>query len=405
MSINKSETEKIYKTIYRELFDSVLKKEIENEQKFEKTVIVRAAVLCRKAMLDSDPQCLKIPKNMNFLIDAEPDISLSPALAIISAMPPLQRFIFILRRCCALNDSEISKIIRLDISTMRTALNAERKNLEALLSKYALLSNSTSTLSAKEYAEQLFAAETDISIPAQLDADIISELKSQLKPLKNRRKNIIKLCCVLIPTIIILLCVTIFLIKSSEKRNISSNSPANIESTASSADDITPTAYAEIDIKDYGIITVALDGNSAPATVENFSKLANSGFYNGLTFHRIIDGFMMQGGDPNADGTGGSDETVSGEFSSNDFNNRLSHTRGAISMARSSSYDSASSQFFIVQSDSTQLDGDYAAFGYVTDGMDIVDKICKEAAPDADNGLQEKENQPIINSITVKSVE
>ncbi|MCD8127179.1 MAG: peptidylprolyl isomerase [Clostridiales bacterium] len=159
--------------------------------------------------------------------------------------------------------------------------------------------------------------------------------------------------------------------------------------------------HVEIEIEDYGTITVELDASAAPVTVENFLSLAESGFYDGLTFHRIIEGFMMQGGDPNGDGTGGSEETIIGEFSDNGYDNPLSHTRGAISMARSSDYDSASSQFFIVQEDSTSLDGQYAVFGYVTDGMDIVDQICEDAEPTDDNGTISAEEQPVITSITV----
>lgn len=163
------------------------------------------------------------------------------------------------------------------------------------------------------------------------------------------------------------------------------------------------TYYADIDIKDYGTVTVKLEQSSAPITCANFVDLANSGFYNGLTFHRIIEGFMMQGGDPNGNGTGGSQNTIIGEFSANGHQNTLSHTRGAVSMARSSSYDSASSQFFIVHKDSTYLDGDYAVFGYVTDGMDIVDKICEDATPTDSNGTISAAEQPIINSVSIRT--
>ena len=135
--------------------------------------------------------------------------------------------------------------------------------------------------------------------------------------------------------------------------------------------------------------------------MENFLKLTEEGFYDGLTFHRIIDGFMIQGGDPKGNGTGGSDETIKGEFSENGVENPLSHTRGAISMARSQDYDSASSQFFIVQEDSTYLDGQYAAFGYVTEGMDVVDKICEDVSVEDQNGTVLPENQPVIESIKV----
>lgn len=168
------------------------------------------------------------------------------------------------------------------------------------------------------------------------------------------------------------------------------------------SEELTGIHYAGIDIKDYGSIEIELDADTAPITVTNFVKLAQDGFYDGLTFWRIIDGFMMQGGDPKGNGTGGADETIKGEFSSNGVKNDISHTRGTISMARSSDPDSASSQFFIVQSDSTFLDGDYAAFGHVTEGMDVVDKICKDAAPTDDNGTIESEKQPVIESITIK---
>ena len=131
----------------------------------------------------------------------------------------------------------------------------------------------------------------------------------------------------------------------------------------------------------------------------NFVKLVRDNFYDGLTFHRIIDGFMIQGGDPNGDGTGGANENIKGEFSNNGVKNDISHVRGTISMARSSDPDSASSQFFIMQADSTYLDGDYAAFGHVTSGMDVVDKICKDAKPTDGNGSIESDQQPVIESI------
>ena len=134
--------------------------------------------------------------------------------------------------------------------------------------------------------------------------------------------------------------------------------------------------HAKIKVKGYGTIEVELDGDTAPITVANFIKLVNEKFYDGLTFHRIMSGFMIQGGDPLGNGTGGSDETIKGEFSSNGVENNISHKRGVISMARSSDPDSASSQFFIMHQDSTYLDGEYAAFGKVTKGMKVVDKIC-----------------------------
>lgn len=159
--------------------------------------------------------------------------------------------------------------------------------------------------------------------------------------------------------------------------------------------------HAKIEIKGYGTIELELDADTAPITVTNFAKLVNEGFYDGLTFHRIIDGFMIQGGDPEGTGMGGSDEEIKGEFSQNGVDNDISHVRGVISMARSSSYDSASSQFFIIHEDSTFLDGQYAGFGKVTSGIEIVDEICEDTQVEDDNGTVLEENQPIIEKITM----
>lgn len=159
--------------------------------------------------------------------------------------------------------------------------------------------------------------------------------------------------------------------------------------------------HVTIEVQDYGTISVELDGDVAPETVTNFITLAKEGFYDGLTFHRIISGFMIQGGDPNGDGTGGSDKNIKGEFANNGVENNISHVRGTISMARAQDYDSASSQFFIMHQDYTGLDGDYAAFGHVTDGMDVVDKICEKVPVTDSNGTVESDKQPVITKITV----
>lgn len=157
-----------------------------------------------------------------------------------------------------------------------------------------------------------------------------------------------------------------------------------------------------IDVKDFGKIEADLYDELAPITVENIKSLINEKFYDGLTFHRIIKGFMIQGGDPKGDGTGGAPDKIKGEFAQNGVENNLSHTRGVLSMARSNMPDSASSQFFIVHEDSTYLDGQYAAFGKVTKGMEVVDKIAETVPVTDGNGTVSKDNQPVINSIRIK---
>lgn len=174
----------------------------------------------------------------------------------------------------------------------------------------------------------------------------------------------------------------------------SSNSSKKKTSTTSNT--------AVITVEDYGKIYIKLYPKQAPITVKNFKKLVNEKFYDNLTFHRIIKGFMIQGGDPNGDGTGGSDDTIKGEFSANGVKNTISHKRGVISMARSSDYNSASSQFFIMQETTTSLDGQYAAFGKVTKGMSVVDAIANNATPTDSNGTIAAKNQPVIKSIRLK---
>ena len=155
-----------------------------------------------------------------------------------------------------------------------------------------------------------------------------------------------------------------------------------------------------MEVVDYGTIKLELDADAAPITVTNFINLVKSGFYDGLTFHRIAPGFVIQGGDPERNGSGGSGKTIKGEFSSNGIKNDISHVRGVISMARSNDYNSASSQFFIVLDDAAKgsLDGMYAAFGHVTEGMDVVDKLATLATSDT---TLEMDKQPVIKSIKV----
>ncbi len=155
--------------------------------------------------------------------------------------------------------------------------------------------------------------------------------------------------------------------------------------------------HAQITIKDYGTVTLELYPDIAPITVENFVKLAKEGFYDGNCFHRIIDGFMIQGGAPQ----NGKANTIKGEFSSNGFENDLKHTEGVISMARAKDPDSASSQFFIMVGDASWLDGQYAAFGKVTEGLDIIKKIASDAKPYDDNGSIAPEDRPVIESVRI----
>lgn len=180
-----------------------------------------------------------------------------------------------------------------------------------------------------------------------------------------------------------------------------SDGAADTADTSEDGELLTGLHHVTIDVQDYGTISLELDADTAPISVTNFINLANEGFYDGLTFHRIISGFMIQGGDPNGNGTGGSEKTIKGEFSANGVENDISHVRGVISMARANDPDSGSSQFFIVHEDSTFLDGQYAAFGHVTDGMDVVDAICEAVPVQDNNGTVAAADQPVITAVTM----
>lgn len=179
------------------------------------------------------------------------------------------------------------------------------------------------------------------------------------------RKNIKKIISVLFT--VVLLCGIFSSCKSDAEKQASKNEEKS-------------HPVATIAVKDYGVIVVELYQDIAPNTVANFISLAKEGFYNGLTFHRVINGFMIQGGDPDGNGTGGPGYSIKGEFTANGFENNLSHVPGVISMARATPYDSAGSQFFICTADCTGLDGQYASFGKVTSGLDVAYEIAKQGS-------------------------
>ena len=352
-----------------------------------------------------------------------------PCEYYFNGLPASQRFVFVLRLIGGMDEEQISAVIGLKDSIIHSIIEVEPDNLAKI---YFTAKTSvegcvppTKELICSSLKEEL----SKISVPNALDQKVDAYIDSVATPIEEAEKK--KFQKRIFITIAAIICVValIFVFTGSDDDDTNTDSvgttdttvndnedeeetstdgaedETGVEDTAVSEDfDTSLTYYADIEIEDYGTITVLLDQESAPVTVENFVTLAESGFYDGLTFHRIIEGFMMQGGDPNGDGTGGSDETIVGEFTDNGHDNELSHTRGAISMARSSEYDSASSQFFIVHEDSSSsLDGQYAVFGYVTEGMEIVDEVCETAEPTDDNGSIASDKQPIITSITIRT--
>lgn len=401
--------ENAFKKSFKAIFSAISKNP--NTDNLDEIVKSETAKVCKSAIFDENNHENGAAKMQPFgdkdkipsasAITAEQKNIFVNALKSINAN---QRIVVLLNLLCDYNTKKIADILKISEDKVQNSLEYGRENIKKQLrtsdSKFTkrdiIFLMTASANIVKEAAAQA-------KIPDSIDSFLDEIVLSLAKPQKSDKK---KAWIVISAVAVFLVAVIVVFVITSNKSNGSagatndSASASNVSATIGESQ-AKGTHHAEIDIKDYGVIKVELNGDVAPITVANFINLANSHFYDGLTFHRIIDGFMMQGGDPLGNGTGGSENTIKGEFSQNGVENNLSHTRGAISMARSTDMDSASSQFFIVQSDSTYLDGQYACFGYVTDGMDIVDEICKNAVTTDSNGSVSAENQPVINSITI----
>lgn len=401
--------ENAFKKSFKAIFSAISKNP--NTDNLDEIVKSETAKVCKSAIFDENNHENGAAKMQPFgdkdKISSASAITAEQKNLFVNALKSInanQRIVVLLNLLCDYNTKKIADILKISEDKVQNSLEYGRENIKKQLrtsdSKFTkrdiIFLMTASANIVKEAAAQA-------KIPDSIDSFLDEIVLSLAKPQKSDKK---KAWIVISAVAVFLVAVIVVFVITSNKSNGSagatndSASASNVSATIGESQ-AKGTHHAEINIKDYGVIKVELNGDVAPITVANFINLANSHFYDGLTFHRIIDGFMMQGGDPLGNGTGGSENTIKGEFSQNGVENNLSHTRGAISMARSTDMDSASSQFFIVQSDSTYLDGQYACFGYVTDGMDIVDEICKNAVTTDSNGSVSAENQPVINSITI----
>ena len=401
--------ENAFEKSFKAIFSAISKNP--NTDNLDEIVKSETAKVCKSAISDENNHENGAAKMQPFgdkdKISSASAITAEQKNLFVNALKSInanQRIVILLNLLCDYNTKKIADILKISEDKVQNSLEYGRENIKKQLrtsdSKFTkrdiIFLMTASANIVKEAAAQA-------KIPDSIDSFLDEIVLSLAKPQKSDKK---KAWIVISAVAVFLVAVIVVFVITSNKSNGSagatndSASASNVSATIGESQ-AKGTHHAEINIKDYGVIKVELNGDVAPITVANFINLANSHFYDGLTFHRIIDGFMMQGGDPLGNGTGGSENTIKGEFSQNGIENNLSHTRGAISMARSTDMDSASSQFFIVQSDSTYLDGQYACFGYVTDGMDIVDEICKNAVTTDSNGSVSAENQPVINSITI----
>jgi len=398
---------------FREIWHDLKNAKVSTVEQFSDFALLAVELQCRKLILQKNPKALRVPHSKKFqlpdnlLIKHNREDELS---YLLTNLPMLQRYIFVMHQ--HFTPEQLSQLLQLDAALIRDAMDTEEENFRKLQAASKNFDSSYSEISAM-VTRPLTLPESANTACLDTIGAISAAAEVTLK--KQQTARIIWIAaivvCVALITVVTILCTG----KDDNAATFTSTTSTSGDSTeADTGEDTIPensapaldeslTYYADIDIADQGKITVKLDQHSAPKTSANFVNLAQNGFYDGLTFHRIMEGFMMQGGCPYGNGYGSADEYVVGEFSSNGYENPLSHTRGAISMGRSDDPNSASCQFFIVHEDSDFLDGNYACFGYVTEGMDIVDAICTAAEPTDDNGTIPASAQPVINSITIRT--
>lgn len=368
----------------------IFRGELTEDAAVSSALLMRAVGSAKSVLVKENPKAMKAPAGKKFTVNTAENKA-SDARGVLSAMPSLTRFIYLLDSLGSFDEKAISDMAGVSIETVRAAIAACDVNVRAL----------GNIGGREELTVEICAGINSAVADDELYGRAKEKMDGALAPIRAQRAEAKKKTGIFVGVAIAACIVlTVIVLFATGVLGGTGEKPLFEEVTV----DMDKTYYADINVKNYGTITVKLDQSEAPITVSNFVRLAESGFYNGLTFHRIIEGFMMQGGDPEANGMGGSDQKIKGEFAINGVDNDIKHVRGVISMARAGySNDSASSQFFIVHEDSRDsLDGKYAGFGRVTTGMDIVDRICKDAIPSDSNGTIPYSRQPVINSITIR---
>ncbi len=404
---------------YKAMWSGLAASSVETEADFAVYAVTATVNQCKALMLAKNPKAFRLPADRRFVLSplptALPTVNAPAAYGVLAALPELYRLIFVCHTAVAdLDEDTTATLAKLDRRTLAVAIEAEKISVGDLLKVAA-------DVDAAD-VDELAAACRSLAVPAILADTVTADIAALAAPGEKARRKKTFLTLGIVVGACVLISGLCALVLWDMTRPESAETTASDDTTTptTTADDTAPEALnltystdytathtAEIGIRDYGVIKLELDANLAPQTVDNFLRLSEQGFYDGLTLHRVMEGFMMQGGCPYGNGTGGADKDLIGEFAENGVANTLSHTRGAISMARSGDPNSASSQFFIVHEDSTFLDGKYAAFGYVTEGIEVVDEICTTVSPkatDGNGGGIPVADQPVIDYVIVSEI-
>ena len=416
--LDQGQAASVTSSVFRDLWRELKLSSIATKEDFTNAAVSKTAEQCVAAILQKNPRAFHLPYDKDFHLPAGIAINTrfhSEPEYYLSNLPALQRLIFVLHTIGGWGALRIAHVLQWDSSIVRTALEAEEENFSLLQQ----LSGEKYHSSLEEVL-QLFAQwENGNKLPEDTDRQLLESIEALVSPqaeqAKRRKLSIAVFCAVVC---IGLLAVILRSCKPDPNKpgkdstvETTEDLEATEELTEETEDPNAPYSpprldsdviyYADIEIEGYGTIVIQLDQDAAPVTCANFVDLAEMGFYDFLTIYSITDGSMIQGGDPTIGSSIISSRHIVGEFSENGYDNPLSHTAGAISMVRSGDYNSASSAFSILRTDRTDMDGKYAVFGYVIEGMDVLDAICNDNFAD-ETGYIEEEMQPIIDSLYIR---
>ena len=413
---NEKEADKAVAYAFKNICQLVMFGKVYDQREFTTLLLEKCVSYCKERVTKANPKAFRLPANYNFLTVSFEKDSIkaqdTAAETVLLGLPEIYRFALVLKDKKIFGDNKLAEMFYLSNDKFKMLLSAKDSIIEKLL---VTAKQKDNIITADEFLTTVKSSEAANRVSAETTEEISGFINETCTLAKKSTKNRI----IIIVGIIVAVCAIVggilaLVLQGGDNADFTSS---NTSTTTTSSVNVNPssqaasskanldpekTYYADIDIKDYGTVTVKLDQKNAPVTASNFVELAQSGFYDGLTFHRIIEGFMMQGGDPTGTGMSGSGMNIIGEFTANGYENNLSHTPGAIAMARSNDYNSASSQFFIVHEDSKFLDGRYAVFGYVTEGMEHVNAVCENAIVEDDNGTVLAANQPVMNSVKIR---
>lgn len=398
--------------VWEQVWSNVSEAGIESEEDFKQYVVKLLVTYCKKQIEKEDIQAFVGGSYKEFSVEGTNEKAEYSVDFVLSKLSQLQRVSLLARKVGGMNKMQLAAIFKIERFSIEKSWEEEERNVEMVLAEFFKGQDH----SYDDLMKELVVNEKASVVPESVDQaalKVMDEIATKTEK-SDKKKDIVYSAIFLVVGLLVLAGIFRGRFIKDDLQFTESSDITVVESTETSETkedeiiinvellDENLTYYADIEMKDYGTIVVELNQAVAPITAANFVELAESGFYDGLTFHRILKGYMMQGGDPNGDGTGTSGKSIYGEFEANGHKNTISHKRGTISMARPDDFNGASCQFFIMQGDYVLWNGYYAAFGTVLEGMDVVDAICDAGFTADGNGVVKAEEQPVINKVTIR---